>query len=438
MSMQVTWLGHACLLIEMPQGNLITDPWLVDPCLYEIVVHAQEPGKSLGTLPKIDTICITHTHYDHFDPRTLQHLNKQATVIIPPSPARRLEEKLRNLGFSNIVNLPDWQQTTVRGLTITNVPSSGIPEECGFLISDGTSTIFHAADSIYWPHAKRLKKAQIDVAFLPYTGWDITGVIGINELKQWQPNWDETAQWAVSIRAKTIVPASCDQFWSPASLQWLNDRIHPGTPEAFAEAIAAHARSHPDFCSEVVVMAPGSTWSKTQEFQLAETRSGPPTLPEPLALPPGSKAVELSDVLAAAQGFVQRRRPQLFELSRKGLQYLYGVLLFLSSPYTFYLKDLDVYLRMRLWTRRGIYPVSPERVKPQTLVIELTAQDARNLFTSRIDMEMLVMAGRLKVRCTQDNPNLIFFYALEYLFVKDDYSDLLDPAEAGKTSLVIS
>jgi L-ascorbate metabolism protein UlaG (beta-lactamase superfamily) len=423
--MQVTWLGHACLLVETPHSNLITDPWLVDPCLYEIVVHAQEPGKTLDSLPKIDTICITHTHYDHFDPRTLQHLNREATVVIPPSPARRLAEKLRNLGFFNIVNLPDWQSTQVGGLNITNVPSCGIPEECGFLIGDGTSTIFHAADSIYWPHSKRLKQTPIDLAFLPYTGWDITGVIGINELKQWQPNWDETAQWATSIGAQTIVPASCDQFWSPQSLQWLNDRIHPGTPAAFADAIATHAQQHPEFKSEVVVMTPGSTWSQSLGFTLAPPPSAPPTLPEPLVVTPHQTGVTVADVLASAWEFVGSRRRQLFALTNQGLTYVYGVLIFLSTSYTFYLKDLDVYLRMRLWTPNGIYEIPAMQVKPQTLVMEMTAQDARDLFASRIDMEMLVMAGRLKVRCGRENPNLLSFYALEYLFVKDDYTDLL-------------
>ena len=225
--MKVTWLGHACILIQTPQGNILTDPWLVDPCMYQVVIHAQPPGLSVDNLPPIDVVCITHAHYDHFDPNTLKHLPKTALVISPPSPVRRLVQKLRSLGFTRIHTLPYWQNYSTCGVKVTAIPSAGIPEECSFVISDGESTIFHAADSIYEPHTKRLQKFNIDIAFLPFSGWDVSGIIGLDVDKKWLPDWQDEARRATAIGARYIVPASCDQLWATESLYWLNDRTHP-------------------------------------------------------------------------------------------------------------------------------------------------------------------------------------------------------------------
>jgi hypothetical protein len=82
---------------------------------------------------------------------------------------------------------------------------------------------------------------------------------------------------------------------------------------------------------------------------------------------------------------------------------------YLLTPYSFYLNDLEIYLRMHLWTRQGIYLIPVERLTPQTCVIELTAQDTRDLLTRRIDLAMLVRAGRFKIRCAQADPNLVFY-----------------------------
>jgi L-ascorbate metabolism protein UlaG (beta-lactamase superfamily) len=418
--MRVTWVGHACLLVETPQGNLITDPWLVDPCLYEIVVHAQQPSLNVNALPKIDVICITHTHYDHFDPRTLQHLPKTALVIIPPSPARRLAEKLYHLGFTRVQTLPNWKSITAHGMTVTAIPSSGIPEECGFVVSDRDSTIFHAADSVYWTHGKRLTRHNIDVAFLPYTGWDLTGVLGIDADRQWQPNWEETAKFAVSTGARYVVPASCDQFWAPPQLQWLNDRIHPGTAEEFFGAIAHYRTQHPDCQTKAVIMTPGSTWSKVEGFKIAPKPKGAIALPDPL---PPATSIVLDEILTSGAEFAKRRKKQLLECCTKGIEYVYGMILLLTHRYTFYLWDTRQYVGMHLIKSNSVYPMT--QVAPETTVIHLSSQDASDLFAGRIDIEMLVMASRFKVVGKKVDRDMLFIYALEYLFVKDTYPELV-------------
>ena len=54
MTVKVTWLGHACVLLKHEETTIIIDPWIDNP-------------KSPGIKPdKIDVMLITHGHNDHF------------------------------------------------------------------------------------------------------------------------------------------------------------------------------------------------------------------------------------------------------------------------------------------------------------------------------------------------------------------------------------
>lgn len=419
MSMKVTWIGHACILIETPQGNLITDPWLVDPCLYQVVVHASRPSMTVTDLPPIDVICITHPHYDHFDPRTLTQLSKSALVIIPVSPIRRLKEKLENLGFRNVQPLKYWTSYQAIDLEITVTPSHGIPEEGGFLISDGESTLYHAADCLFGPVGPKLQKYNIDLAFLPFSGWDISGALGIEVEKQWKPSGPYEAQNAIGTGARYVVPASCDQFWAPMALQWLNQRTHPGTVDEYIKAVDEYRSQHPEVETEVVPLNPGSSWTKAKGFTIVPERQEP----IPIYAPKEPAPVSMDKVMAGAELFLARRRPQVFQAWH---HHVLGVLVLLLRPYTFHLTDLGRYVRMHLISPKGFYPVEiPVEKAERTPLIHIRSQDACNLFSGKSDIEMLVMASRIKLTNHKSDFDLICAYALEYLFTKEDYSDVL-------------
>ena len=54
--MRITWLGHGSFQFELPSGQVILmDPWIEGNPSYP--KHHQ--------IPRVDTICITHGHFDH-------------------------------------------------------------------------------------------------------------------------------------------------------------------------------------------------------------------------------------------------------------------------------------------------------------------------------------------------------------------------------------
>jgi N-acyl-phosphatidylethanolamine-hydrolysing phospholipase D len=86
----VTWIGHATALVQAGGVNVLTDPIFSErasPVDFLGPKRAQAPGLSLGQLPRIDLVVVSHNHYDHFDLASMKALAAQAggppTFIVP-------------------------------------------------------------------------------------------------------------------------------------------------------------------------------------------------------------------------------------------------------------------------------------------------------------------------------------------------------------------
>jgi len=109
--MRVLWVGHATALIQTPTLNIITDPVLFDsigPTLFPTKT-VTSPGVTVGGLPRIDVILISHNHYDHLDLKSIHAIvNRQRgsapTMLVGLSLLREestLPETLRTASTSN-------------------------------------------------------------------------------------------------------------------------------------------------------------------------------------------------------------------------------------------------------------------------------------------------------------------------------------------------
>jgi L-ascorbate metabolism protein UlaG (beta-lactamase superfamily) len=159
------WIGHATALIQTPTLNIITDPVLFDaigPKLAPIktVTH---PGARLESLPRIDLILISHSHYDHLDLKSIHALvdRQQGT---PPTVVVGLGvgEVLKKEGIPSYSEL-DWGgsvmvkdtkiffleavHTSRRGVWDTNRTLWG-----SFLIESPEGRIYFAGDTAYGSH----------------------------------------------------------------------------------------------------------------------------------------------------------------------------------------------------------------------------------------------------------------------------------------------
>ena len=106
----ITWLGHASFLIKLGNEFILTDPFLTKtagPMRGLGPNRYINPGIDIENLPKIDTILISHNHYDHLDSSTLKKINNKENIkIICPL---NLSETIIKLGYKNVFEL-DWHK----------------------------------------------------------------------------------------------------------------------------------------------------------------------------------------------------------------------------------------------------------------------------------------------------------------------------------------
>src|SRR5438067_11631544 len=113
--MRVTYIGHACMMLESGGTRILMDPWLTDPTYHGTWWHYPPLALGVRDLPKIDYLYISHEHPDHFDPPTLTQLDKNVEVIIGNFKRRRLYDRIRDIGFKRITELEFGREMKCEG-----------------------------------------------------------------------------------------------------------------------------------------------------------------------------------------------------------------------------------------------------------------------------------------------------------------------------------
>jgi L-ascorbate metabolism protein UlaG (beta-lactamase superfamily) len=112
----VAWLGHATVLINFFGIKILTDPVLFPrigiriPVLFTIgPKRLTAPALSVGELPEIDLILLSHAHFDHFDLRTLRRFDRSTKIITAP----RTRDLLRWTQFRDVTELRWGEQRSI-------------------------------------------------------------------------------------------------------------------------------------------------------------------------------------------------------------------------------------------------------------------------------------------------------------------------------------
>ncbi|MET0188085.1 MAG: MBL fold metallo-hydrolase [Pseudonocardia sediminis] len=118
----VTWMGHACVLLEIDGRRILVDPVWSDrtspvPLIGPRRLHPVPAP--LAALPDVDIVLLTHDHYDHLDRRTVRALARDttATFVAPVG----VGEHLRAWGVPDgRIVTRDWNGAAeVAGLRLT-------------------------------------------------------------------------------------------------------------------------------------------------------------------------------------------------------------------------------------------------------------------------------------------------------------------------------
>lgn len=110
--LRVTYIGHATLLIQSANLNILTDPQFslrASPFSGFGPKRVQLPGVKISDLPPIDIVFVSHNHYDHLDIDSLRFLWKRdKPLIITPLGNDKI---IRQVNPRINLQVMDWEES---------------------------------------------------------------------------------------------------------------------------------------------------------------------------------------------------------------------------------------------------------------------------------------------------------------------------------------
>ncbi|WP_045680646.1 MBL fold metallo-hydrolase [Martelella endophytica] len=158
--LRVTMIGHASLLIQVAGANILTDPIFderASPFRSVGPKRVCPPGVLIEDLPKIDTILVTHNHYDHLSLDTLEMLHEahRPRFITPLGNDTIIRSRLSDADITVL----DWggQAMTAGGVGVIAEPchhwsARGIADRrmalwAAFVLETPAGRIYHIGDT---------------------------------------------------------------------------------------------------------------------------------------------------------------------------------------------------------------------------------------------------------------------------------------------------
>ncbi len=173
-------LGHSSLLLKINGELILTDPVFSDrasPVQFAGPKRFHNTPISITELPQVDTVVISHDHYDHLDKRAVKKLAAKTTRFLVPL---RIGKRLVDWGVPSekITEFAWWDSVTVAGVEYVFTPTQHFS---GRGLFDGNTTlwgswvirsqhtkVFFSGDSGYFDGFKTIgdKYGPFDLTFI--------------------------------------------------------------------------------------------------------------------------------------------------------------------------------------------------------------------------------------------------------------------------------
>lgn len=260
----LTWLGHAAFLLRQAGRNVLLDPYLgpfAAPLPGLGPRRFVPPALSVGDLPPLDVLIVSHNHYDHLCRTTIAALpaKERVEVVVPLG----LGRFFRRRGYARVHEL-DWHQRVQLGpLTVTALPACHWSRRgpfdrnrslwASFMLEGGGRRVWFAGDTGMAPFFAPLgeRYGPFDLALVPIGAYEPRGMMA-----GYHVNPEEAVAIGRAMRARRL-----------AAMHWgtviLSDEDPFEPPRRFAAAARAAG------------FAEDEAWA----MRIGETRALPPPWP---------------------------------------------------------------------------------------------------------------------------------------------------------------
>jgi CMP-N-acetylneuraminate monooxygenase len=150
LEIKIRWLNHACLIFQVENFKIATDPWLVGPAFSNgWWLKHKSPKDCLEQINSCDLLFISHNHPDHLHVETLNKVNKNINIITPNFKSNSTFKFLKELGFNNINTLNFDKKICKKNseLEISLLKSGDFRDDSGIFIQAGKFKFMATVDS---------------------------------------------------------------------------------------------------------------------------------------------------------------------------------------------------------------------------------------------------------------------------------------------------
>jgi L-ascorbate metabolism protein UlaG (beta-lactamase superfamily) len=215
----LVWMGHSSFYMQLNGYRILVDPVFssyASPLSFINKAFAGSNIYSADDMPDIDVLIMSHDHWDHLDYDTIKSLQPKIKAIICPL---GVGEYFEEWGFApEQIHEEDWftEVKLAEDLSVFVLPSQHFSgrmlkqnqtEWAGFAFITPQRKVFYSGDGGYGRHFKAIGEQ--------FGGFDLA----ILEDGQYNADWprihmmpEETAQAAVDVRAKTVLPVHNGKF----------------------------------------------------------------------------------------------------------------------------------------------------------------------------------------------------------------------------------
>ena len=223
---QVTYVGHATILVELDGVRLLTDP-LLTPRVSHLLRTSAVPDLDA---PHLDAILLSHLHADHLHLRSMRLLGKDRLIVAPRGATRFLAQH----GFMRVVEVAAGETLQIGDVTVEATPADHPPRplpgrpktDCLGYIIHGRRHIYFTGDTDLFDGMAEIG-ARVDVALLPVWGWGPT--LGAGHMDPYR-----AAQALELLRPSLAIPIHWGTYF-PAGLRPLLPHLVRQPPYAFSQ-----------------------------------------------------------------------------------------------------------------------------------------------------------------------------------------------------------